>query len=77
MTGLCSGRVRFDQRKDSGDTGTRQLTSMLPAPRPLRGRSVQHGPHPFLALEQGGAYSRTGCSWRSGGGPRRQHLNVM
>src|SRR5690606_16294006 len=55
----------------------RHITSMLPAPRPLRGRSVQHGPHPFVALGPGGAYSRAGRSWRSGGGPRRQHLNVM
>src|SRR5690606_5033461 len=27
----------------------RHITSMLPAPRPLRGRSVQHGPVPYVA----------------------------
>src|SRR5690606_13804630 len=31
----------------------------------------------FVALGRSAAYSRTGRSWRSGGGPRRQHLNVM
>src|SRR5690606_2548621 len=49
----------------------------LPAPRPLRVRSDLHGPRLLWRGNGVARILREPVCGRSGGGPRRQHLNVM